>query len=310
MTVATRFDLGGEGFLIRPANAADAKAVRMLVPQLSGAPAAFVAVDQKHGLIIGAAAATRSARNCPLVGPGVAVQVIEPCRRKGVGTALIRCLEAEVLRAGGAALYAAMRPLQGSEEIRGWTALGFSPCETVQEHALPLDQFESQLAPLLERMRNRGRVPSNARIVPLYQANLPAVLQLHLDHLGGDRGELYGKLRGDGAGVFHPRYSRVLLVGEKTLGCILAHRRDQVTAVVDADIVDPSLRGGWANVWLKLDATRGAMRLGIQRFQFATFDHYGDTRSFAAKLGGTVTKTTVLMMRPIRSGHSPRSPKP
>jgi hypothetical protein len=303
VTVATRFEIAGEGFLIRPANAADAKAVRMLVPQLRDAPAAFVAVDQRHGLIIGAAAVTRSARQYPLVGPGVAVNVIEPCRRNGVGTALIRCLKAEVLRAGGAALYAAMRPLHGSDEMRAWTALGFSPCETVREHTLPLHQFESQLAPLLERMRKRGRVPSNARIVPLYKANLPAVLQLHLDHLGGDRGELYRKLRGDGAGVFHPRYSRILLVGDKTLGCILAHRRDQETAIVDADIVVPSLRGGWANIWLKLDATRGAMRLGIQRFQFTTFDHYSDTRSFAAKLGGTVTQTTVLMIRPIRSGH-------
>lgn len=299
--MATQFDIAGGKFAIAPTNAADAKAVRMLLPQTHDAAAAFVAVDQMHGLIIGAAAATRSARRYPLVGPGVAVHVIEPCRGKGVGTTFIRHLEAAVLRAGGAALYAARRALEGSEEIRGWMALGFSPCETVQEHSLPLNQFESQLAPLLDRMRVRGRIPSNARIVPLYQANLPAVLQLHLDHLGGDRGELYRKLRGEGAGVFHPRYSRVLLVGDKTLSCILAHRRDQETAIVDADIVDPSLRGGWANVWLKLEATRGAMRLGIQRFQFTTFDHYGDTRSFAAKLGGSVTQSTVLMMRPIRS---------
>jgi hypothetical protein len=118
--------------------------------------------------------------------------------------------------------------------------------------------------------------------------------------LGGNRGELYRKLRGDGTGVFHPRYSRVLVIGDTTLGCILAHRHDEETAVVDADIVDPSLRGGWANVWLKLEATRGAMRLGIKRFQFTSFDHYNDTRSFSAKLGGAVTKTTVLMMRTLR----------
>jgi hypothetical protein len=122
---------------------------------------------------------------------------------------------------------------------------------------------------------------------------------LHLDELGGDRGELYHKLRGAGIGAFHPRYSRVLLVGDQTMGCILAHRRDQHTAVVDADIVHPRLRGGWANVWLKLEATRGALRLGIKQFQFTTFDHYTDTRSFSTKLGGATTRITVLMMRPI-----------
>jgi hypothetical protein len=148
-------------------------------------------------------------------------------------------------------------------------------------------------------MQRQGRIPSTARIIPLYQANHPVVLQLHLDHLGGDRGDLYRKLKGSDAGAFHPRYSRVLMVGEAVMGCILAHRRDKDTAVVDADIVDPSLRGGWANVWLKLEATRGALRLGIKQFQFTTFDHYADTRSFAMKLGSVITRATVLMMRAI-----------
>ena len=86
----------------------------MLLPQMRDARAAFVAVDQMHGLVIGAAAATRSARRSPAIGPGVAVHVIEPCRGKAVGTTLIRHLEAAVLRAGGAALYAARRALEGS----------------------------------------------------------------------------------------------------------------------------------------------------------------------------------------------------
>jgi N-acetylglutamate synthase-like GNAT family acetyltransferase len=297
--VATLFDTAGKKFTIRPATIADAKAVRMLLPELRDVAAALVAVDGKHGLIIGAAAATRLARAQPVIGPGVAVHVIEPCRGHGIGTALVRDLEMAARRAGAAALYAARRVVDGSNEKRHWMSLGFAPCETVQEHLLPLDRFESQLAPLLDRMRERGRIPPAARIIPLFQANLPAVLQLHLDHLGGNRGELYRKLRSDGAGAFHPRYSRVLVVGEKTLGCILAHRYDRETAAVDADIVDPSLRAGWANVWLKLEATRRAMRLGIQRFQFTSFDHYSDTRSFSAKLGGAVTQTTVLMMRPF-----------
>ena len=239
--MATQFDIAGGKFSIRPAADADAKAVRMLVPELRDVAAAFVAVDHAHGLVIGAAAATRLARRQPLVGPGVAVHVIEPCRGQGIGTALVRQLGTAARRAGAAALYTARRALEGSDEMRGWMTLGFVPCETVREHMLPLDQFEPQLAPLLDRMRERGRIPPAARITPLYQANLPAVLQLHLDHLGGNRGELYRKLRGDGAGAFHPRYSRVLVVGDKTLGCILAHRYDEETAVVDADIVDPSL---------------------------------------------------------------------
>jgi hypothetical protein len=164
---------------------------------------------------------------------------------------------------------------------------------------LPVAQFESRLGPLVDRLRAKGRIPSTARIIPLYQANPAAVLQLHLDQMGGDRAELYRKIRGKGLGAFHPRYSRVLLVDDKVKGCILAHRAAADIAAVDANIVDPSVRGGWANIWLKLEATRGAVRLRIKSFQFTTFDHYSDTRSFTEQLGGETTRTTCLMVWPI-----------
>ena len=273
----------------------------MLVPELREAAATFVAVEERHRLVIGAAAAARSTRQHPFPGPGVALHVIAPCRRFGVGTALLRHLALAARAAGASVLYAARRVVDGTDEMHGWQRLGFEPCQTVQEHSLPLDGFEPLLAPLLDRLQRHNKIPAPARIIPLYQANLAAVQQLHFDQLGGDRRELYRKLRGIGVGVFHPCYSRVLVVGDKTLGCILAHRQDENTAVVDADIVHPRLRGGWANVWLKLEATRGALRLGIKRFHFTTFDHYNDTRSFANKLRGVVTRTSALMMRPITS---------
>src|SRR4029078_9488659 len=102
-----------------------------------------------------------------------------------------------------------------------------------------------------------------------------------------------------GVGAFHPRYSRVLLVDGRVKGCILAHRAAAEVAAVDADIVAPTLRGGWANVWLKLEATRGAIRLGIKTFRFTTFDHYTDTRRCAQRLVGVTTRVMQLMYRPI-----------
>jgi hypothetical protein len=124
-------------------------------------------------------------------------------------------------------------------------------------------------------------------------------MRLHLDQMGGNRRELYQKLRGQGIGVYHPRYSRVLLIDGRVKGCVLAHRVDKTTARVDANIVDPSLRGGWANIWLKLEASEHALALGIQQFTFTSFDHYTDTRSFSEQLGGTIASTTALMVRPF-----------
>jgi hypothetical protein len=125
------------------------------------------------------------------------------------------------------------------------------------------------------------------------------VLQLHLDHMGGDRGELSRKLRGQGPGAFLPRQSKVLLIDNNVKGCLLASRASKESIVVDANIVEPSLRGGWANAWLKLESFRGAPP-GVVEFRFSSFDHYADTRSFTKKLGGRTVCTTVLMHRPIR----------
>jgi GNAT superfamily N-acetyltransferase len=298
--VATDFKSSNAAFSIRPADVTDAKAVRMLLPALREISHCFVGVDTASQRIVGAAGATVSCRTQPAIGPGIAVEVIRPYRRRGIATALLQQLENAARQTfGAAALYAASRVERGCEEAEGWEGLAFQPIETVEEHQLPTAQFEAQLGPLIDRMREKGRIPANASLIPLYEANAAAVLQLHLDQMGGDRGELYRKIRGQGVGAFHPRYSRVLLIDGRVKGCILAHRLAKDVAAVDANILDPSVRGGWANVWLKLEATRGALRLGIKTFQFTTFDHYSDTRSFTERLGGQTTRVMQLVYRPI-----------
>ena len=300
--MAITFNISESGFAIRAAESQDAKALRMLLPGLRNGAGYFVAVDGQHGLIVGAAGMTQTFRTQPSTGPGVSLEVIEPCRRHGIATALLAKLEHAAARTfGAAALYATKRVEKDGSESRGWQWLGFTPVETVHEHHLPTEHIEAKLGPLVERMRARGRIPANARIIPLYEANAAAVLQMHLDQMGGERRELYRKIRGRGVAAFHPRYSCVLLVDDRVKGCILAHRMAADVAAVDANILDPSVRGGWANVWLKLEATRGAIGLGIKTFQFTTFDHYTDTRSFTEQLGGTTTRTTQLMYRPIES---------
>jgi hypothetical protein len=210
---------------------------------------------------------------------------------------LCRSLVELVRHQGAHAVYSAQRVEFEGPEMNAWQRLGFDVCETVEEHELPLAQFVPRLAPLVDWMRTRGHIPANAQIVPLYAADHAKVLQLHLDELGGERGSLYDRMRGQGANAFHPRYSRVLVVGDQTVGCILAHRKSERVAAVDANIIRPEYRAGWANAWLKLEATEGAMRLGITHFHFTSFDHYGDTRSFTGKLGGVTTRKWALMYR-------------
>lgn len=302
--MATDFNIARDGFAVHPAKECG-KALRMLLPQLREDAAYLVAVEGKRRRVIGAAGMTQSCRPQPFPGPGILIEVIEPCRRHGVGRALLSGIKELARQAFHAeVLYAAHRVELGSEEMERWKWMHFVPIETVQEHSLPIEQFELRLGPVFERMRARGHIPAGAEIVPLYQANAAAVMQLHLDHMGGDRRELYEKLRGHGVGVFLPRHSRVLLVDGRVRGCVLGQRIDKDTVRVEANIIDPALRGGWANVWLKLEAARNAP-LGIKQFTFTSFDHYTDTRSFSGKLGGTTTRTTGLMVRQFAGSHMP-----
>jgi len=290
----------GPPFSIGPAASADRKAFRMLLPEAAGAlTRCFVARSGTPPSVVAAAGISASQRPKPLVGPGVALHVIPPCRRQGLGRQLLAALAAEARRGGAEALYAIQRVELNSNEMRCWSWLGFVPCEQVQEHELALDQFEPRLAPLYERLKSSGRIPDSARIVPLYEADMEQVVQLHLKQLGGDPMTLARRIRGEASDAFAPRHSRVLLVDGQVAGFILGHRTSREVVRVDADVVDPALRGGWANVWLKLEATRGALAWGIEKFVFTTFDHYTDTRSFTKKLEGVTVRTTVLMYRPI-----------
>jgi hypothetical protein len=293
------FDISGSGYSIRPAGPGDAKALRMLLPAMPSAAVGLVAVDGQRQLVIGAAMATHAQRRAPLVGPGVAVHVIKPCRRMGIGKRLTARLALVAQSAGAGALYAAKRVEEGSDEEDAWRWLGFKPCETVERHRLSLPQLEAQLAPMIELMRERGRIPTDAQIVPLYRASLTDVAQLHLDNLGGEREDLERRLRGQGPRAFLPQHSRVLLIDGKVKGCVIGQQKDADTMVVDANIVDPSVRGTWANIWLRLATARGVAQLGIKNIEFTTFDHYGDTRSIAKKLGGVTTSRSVLMFRPL-----------
>lgn len=287
-------------FSCRAATPPDAKGVRMLLPGATDALGlCFVAEAEVPARMVAAAGLTTALRTKPVMGPGVAVHVIPPYRHRGIARKLVNLLAENAAKAGAGALYATHKVELGGVEQQAWSALGFLPCETVEYHELLLDEFEVQLAPLLERMRQRGKIPATARILPLCEVDIHEVARLHREILGGDMASLLQKLRGDVPESYSARYSRVLLLENRVVGFILAHRAARDVAHVDANVLAPEVRGGWANVWLKLEATRGALQLGIKRFVFSTFDHYTDTRSFTERLRGVTVQTKVLMYRPL-----------
>lgn len=275
----------------------------MLLPEVMHPALRLVACDDEDGRVLGAAALLEAMRPRPPVGPGAMVHVIPPRRRQGIGRALIDTLVAAARARHAEALYAIQRVDAESEQHYAWQRLGFSPLEQVVDHEVELTRVIERLTPLWDRIAGQGWAPDDARLVSLYEADRGQVADLHLRELGGDRRDLLRKLRGEGVGAYQPVYSRVLLIGREpqreVAGCLLARRLDRETAAVEANIVDPGIRAGWANIWLKLDASRGAQSLGIHRFLWRTFDRYQDTRAFTEQVGGKVLRTELLMHRPL-----------
>lgn len=287
-------------FEIRPPHESEAKACRMLLPAVREAAVTLVATAGAEQRVVGAAALTKSLRPKPPFGPGVDLHVIPPWRRRGIGRSLLEQLKrSAAISPQIEALYAINKVEAGTAEEQGWRWLGFCPLETVIHHELALSALEPRLAPLHEWMLKNNWIPADAQIIALCDSDRDAVAKLHMEILGGQRDLLLRKMHGRGPQAYHPTYSRVLLVTGEIKGCILAHRESADLAVVDANILDPSVRGGWANVWLKLEATRGAARLGIERFEYSTFDHYTDTRAFSEKLGGVEKRRMLLMHYPL-----------
>lgn len=300
---ASEVEHGQGGFRIRPARADEAQPFRMLLPTVGEFSVGLVAISTTDERVIGAAAISKSMRPRPPVGPGIAVHVIPPWRRRGIGGALLDELKQAAQGSSAEAFYAMQKVAADSDEEQGWRWLGFQPFETVIYHELPLAAIESRLAPLHDWMSTKQAIPTAAEIIALCDADHAAIADLHIEVMGGDRRMLLSKMRGERLGAYHPRYSRVLLLGGAVKGFILAHRESKEVAVVDANILAPDVRGGWANLWLKLEATRGAAELGIERFIYNTFDHYADTRAFSEMLGGVETRRLLLMHYPLEDSN-------
>ncbi|MCA9261299.1 MAG: GNAT family N-acetyltransferase [Planctomycetales bacterium] len=293
------YDFQRDNIEVRTANASHAQACRMLLPDVCGPARQWVAVAKTSGLdsgrVVGAAALTQHRRTVPWNGAGLLVHVIPPCRGAGVGTALARTALAAATDEGVDGLYSARRIACDSPECAAWQRWGFEIVDSSEDYIVSVAEIDRVLGPLYEWMTQRGDIPSNARIIPLYEADRESVVKLHLAHLGGDVAALTQKCAGEGSEAYHLRGSRVLTVGDVTVGCVLARRSSRTSGVVDAIVVDPKLRLGWANLWLKLDAARFAKWRGVEEFRFRTFDKYFDSRKLAERLGGRTVDHRVLL---------------
>ena len=290
----------------------------MLLPRATGAgqkSQLHVAVSGPDGPVVGAAALGLD------LGPGVGLnagpadsvrrrwmvdlRVIVPARGRGIGRALMGRVVEQAAAHGIPALHAWEWVEPDGDAARAWAAFGFSPCQRRLEFEADLARSRTTLRPLYDQVRAEGWIPPEARIVHLADADHEAVANLHVRCLGGTRRLLIPLLRGAAADAFDPVCSRVLLLDGRVVGFTLGRVHPDGVCDVDANVIDPGLRLGWANLWLKVEAAEVLLARGVHTIRYATFQQHTDTHRVSRQVGGRLVRTRLQMRRDLAPPPAP-----
>lgn len=291
-----------ESFLIRPPTQEERRACRMLLPRATGAAQKVqlhVAVAGPEERVVGAVALgpDMGLDTGPSGTPRrwlVDLRVIVPFRGRGIGRALMARVTDQAVGHGIPALYGWEWVDPEGDAARAWAALGFSPCQRRLEFEGDLALAHATIQPLYVRAREEEWIPPNARIIPLAEADASAVADLHVRYLGGTRRLLMPLLRGTAPDAFDPVYSRVLLDGE-VMGFTLGRVHPDGVCDIDANVLHPAVRLGWANLWLKYEAASVLLAAGIHTIRYFSLQQHTDTHRVSRQVGARLLRTLFQM---------------
>ena len=295
---------------IRPPTPAERRACRMLLPRATGAgqrASLYVAAWGQPERVVGAAALGLDARREGHQGWQLDLRVIAPFRRRGIGRALVEHAAARARSHGVVVLHAWEWLEPDSGAANALRALGFIPGRRKSEYETVLADSLPTILPLYEQVREHGWIPPSARIIPLARADHDAVAALHAQYLGGSRRLLVPLLNGTAPDCFDPQYSRVLLVDGHVVGFTLGRILPGGVCEVDANVLHPSVRLGWANLWLKVEAAQLLMANGIHTIRYFSLEQHTDTHRLSRQAGAKLVRTLVQMTLTLNPpGEEPR----
>jgi hypothetical protein len=186
------------------------------------------------------------------------------------------------------------------DAARAWGKLGFSAAQRKLEYEADIAAASASIRHLYDQVLADGWIPPGARIVPLAEADANAVADLHVRYLGGSRRLLLPLLTGAAPDAFHPKYSRVILVDGRVVGVSLGRVGADGVCEVDAHVLHPSVRMGWANLWLKMEAADRLLEDGIRTMRYFGLEQHTDTRRISKQAGCRLIRTVVQMRREVR----------
>ena len=269
---------------VTPAAEHEAAACLALLPEVQGLPAELL-IARRDGALAGAAALVWQSWSKPAGFP-LSVHVLPDARRQGVGRALV----AEAAALAGAetdGLWSRGPVAVEGEAARFMRACGFAPLKRQHHFQARIETLLEHVTPVLGRLRSRGRLPADARVIGLTEAPLEEVGWLvSAEFGGGPESALRWLSRRTVAGAERSlERSLAVMQGDQVAGVVL-WRVDDGVAVVEARLVAPGWRGDWPSL-LQLEAGLLAGRdAGLTEFRFDCEDTVRDTMNLARRSGG------------------------
>ncbi len=274
----------------------DLPEIRKLLPRAFRGPVrpALFAARDEQGRILGAAAVRVVGRKPK---PRVArfrLRVAEDSRRQGIATALLERITAHA-RSQNATRLVLNRPVDRDTALdRFLIRSGFRPAMEITHFESEVARVKTTLKRPYHRLTTSGRVPADARIIPLSAAPPRDVRNLVLRHFGGRPLRLGLRIQGNGPRAFSRDHSVVLTIRDQVRGAMLLGIADK-TAQFFVEVVEPSLRGGWANLLLLHAAVERAGEAGAERIRFAGRPATDRTTIKMARRTGAVVKNVRRM---------------
>lgn len=216
-------------------------------------------------------------------------------RAPGLCAALLHQAEATARRLGRKALYSWDSVPCDSAEQRFWESLGFEANAKLAHYQVALSAYLDLLTPMYDALTAHGRVPISARVIPLSESPVGEVIQLQMEHIGGDAGRLESRLRGKGWYPFDPDMSRVAIMDGRVCGFLLAVRDRRGGVLVESKVVAPGARRTWVNVAVMEEAAQAAKRAGIRQIRFLAGPRHEDTHRLALKAGPAGRRMAMMM---------------
>ena len=263
------------GVRVDAAEGIDRRACRMLLPDTPGAVGwshLLVAKDATTGSILGAAKSMPVRAEAGNIDLRIAIHVPKPYRRRGVATALLDHLAARARNDSVRAVVGLLEPQERDAALPFFASCGFRCVDRMTTFESKVQVMADWLFERLAWLRERGEIPESAQIVPLREAPIRPVAELHARSIAGTVPQLeafFTKLaRGPDGGD-----SVVLLIDGVVRGYHQCEFKGDCSTT-HALAVTEDLRGGgagsgWAGLLLLADRVEECTRRGVERSRYS-----------------------------------------